>query len=126
MLASGFDIRTPEALTEVIDECVEVVGLERLEALHVNDSQIPLGGNRDRHAAFGKGELGKAGLATFLSEPRFESLPALIETGSTGKAPDLPAVRLAKELREEGLRARGRRAGRKRSRAAGAGRRSRG
>jgi deoxyribonuclease IV len=122
MFASGFDVTTPKTLAEVMDECVEVVGRDRLKCLHVNDSKVGLGANRDRHAAFGKGELGPDGLATFLSEPRFEDLPALIETGSTGKAPDLEAVRLAKELR-----ARGGRAGRKtRPRASQAGRRNRG
>src|SRR5438045_3954883 len=109
------------------DDGVSVVGLERLRCLHVNDSKVELGSNRDRHAAFAKGELGRDGLATFLSEPRFDGLPALIETGSTGKAPDTEAVRLAKELREKGLAARGGRGGRKkRPRASAAGRRSRG
>jgi deoxyribonuclease IV len=122
MLASGFEVRDPSALHDVIEECVSVVGVERLRCLHVNDSQVELGTNRDRHAAFGKGVLGRDGLATFLSEPRFESLPALIETGTTGAAPDLAAVRLAKELR-----AKAGRAGRKKSRRASpAGRRSRG
>jgi deoxyribonuclease-4 len=125
LLASGFEIRTPDALAAVIDECAELVGLERLRCLHVNDSKIPLGGNRDRHANLPEGELGRQGLATFLSEPRFENLPALIETpGEDGKGPGLSQVRIAKELREEGLAARGRRGGRKRSRASQAGRRS--
>ena len=127
MLASGFEVREAEALAEIVDDCVSVVGLERLRCLHVNDSMVELGSNRDRHAAFGKGELGPEGLATFLSEPRFDRLPALIETGSTGKAPDAEAVRLAKKLREKGLAARGGRGGRKtRPRASAAGRRSRG
>ena len=49
--------------------------------LHVNDSQMPLGSNRDRHALLPKGELGREGLAAFLSEPRFDGLPALLEGG---------------------------------------------
>jgi len=126
MLASGFEVRTPEALSEVIDECVSVVGLDRLRCLHVNDSKVALGANRDRHAEFGEGELGPEGLATFLSEPRFEDLPALLETGIGGKAPEPDAVRLAKEFRKKGLAARGGRAGRKRSRASRAAQRSRG
>ena len=127
MFASGFEVRTADALSEVLDEGAEVVGLDRLKCLHVNDSKVGLGSNRDRHAAFAGGELGRDGLATFLSEPRFDGLPALIETGSTGKAPDTAAVRLAKELREKGLAARGGRGGRKkRPRASAAGRRSRG
>ncbi len=50
LLASGYDIRTAEGLDGVLDECVELVGLERLGSLHLNDSATPLGSNRDRHA----------------------------------------------------------------------------
>jgi deoxyribonuclease-4 len=126
MLASGFEVRTADALAEVVDECASVVGLDRLRCLHVNDSKVPLGANRDRHAGFALGELGPDGLATFLSEPRFEELPALLETGAAERAPMLYDVRLAKELREAGLAARGGRAGRKRPRASQAARKSRG
>jgi deoxyribonuclease-4 len=83
------------------------VGLDRLRCVHVNDSQVPLGANRDRHANLGKGELGRAGLRVFLSEPRFEGLPALIETpGPDGKGPDRNEVRTAKRLRGDGRRRR--------------------
>ena len=55
----------------------------------MNDSQTPLGSNRDRHAPLGEGELGKKGCAAFLSEPRFEGLPAIFEgPGLDGKGPD--------------------------------------
>src|SRR3954469_25020722 len=70
LLASGFEVRTPEAIEELLDECVASVGLERLQCLHVNDSKMPLGSNRDRHAALTEGEIGADGLAVFLSEPR--------------------------------------------------------
>jgi deoxyribonuclease IV len=116
LLASGFEVRTREGLTEVLDECVEAVGIERLQCLHVNDSQVPLGGNRDRHAALTEGEFGKRGLEVFLSEPRFEDLPVCLETpGPSGKI-GLDEVKLARKLRAAGLRARGagaRRAGRR-------------
>ena len=104
LLASGFDIRTAEGLTEVIDECVATVGLERVGCLHVNDSKVPLGGNRDRHARLGEGELGPEGCAAFLSEPRFEGLPALFEGAAA--APEREDVDRARELRERGLAAR--------------------
>src|SRR4051812_39377249 len=42
MFASGFDVRTQESMTEILDECVAVLGLERLQCLHVNDSKIEL------------------------------------------------------------------------------------
>ena len=109
MLASGYDIRTVDKLTEVIDECARVVGLERLRCLHVNDSAVPLGSNRDRHALLPDGELGPRGLAAFLSEPRFENLPALLEGGS-GQGANAQQVQLARDLRKKGLAARRRRA----------------
>jgi deoxyribonuclease-4 len=116
LLASGFDVRTAEGLSEVIDRCVEIVGLERLGCLHVNDSQTALGSNRDRHAPLGTGELGREGCAAFFSEPRFEGLPAIFEgPGLEGKGAALADIRVARELRVEGTAARGprRRGGRK-------------
>ncbi len=106
LLASGFDIRTTAALDAVIDEFEAKVGLDRLRCLHLNDSKIPLGGNRDRHAPLGEGEIGEDGLAVFLSDPRFNELPTLIETGAGDGAPGKADVRLAKKLRERGIAAR--------------------
>jgi deoxyribonuclease-4 len=75
----------------------------------VNDSQVPFGANRDHHANLGDGELGRKGLRVFLSHPRFEDLPALIETpGPDGHGPDRKEVRTAKRLRREGLKQRAR------------------
>jgi deoxyribonuclease IV len=106
LLASGFEIRTPEALEDVIDDFDAKVGLDRLKCLHVNDSKIPLGGNRDNHATLGEGEIGRRGLGVFMSAPRFEGLPALLETGREGHAPDREQVQLAKRLRKQALKAR--------------------
>ena len=107
LLASGFEIRTDDALAAVLDEFDAKVGLGRLRCVHVNDSKVPLGANRDRHANLGKGELGAKGLGVFLSEPRFEELPALIETpGPDGRGPDRNEIRTAKRLRRDGLRRR--------------------
>ncbi len=112
LLASGFDIRTAAGLSQVLEECVSDLGLERVRCLHVNDSKVPLGGNRDRHANLPEGELGREGLAAFLSEPRFEGLPALLEVpGPENRGPDERQIAIARELRAEGLAAR-RRAGR--------------
>jgi deoxyribonuclease-4 len=111
LLASGFEVRTRDGLTEVLDECVEAVGIERLQCLHVNDSQVPLGGNRDRHAALTEGEFGTKGLEVFLSEPRFDNVPVCLETPGPSGQIGIDEVRLARALREKGVRAR--RAGRK-------------
>ncbi len=107
LFASGVDIVEAEGLAAFVDELEEKVGLDRLRALHVNDSKVPLGSNRDRHASIGRGELGARGIATFLSEPRFEGLPALLESpGPSGQGPDRREVQKAKRLRRDGLRRR--------------------
>lgn len=107
LLASGFEIRSAPALSEVLDRFDAVVGLGRLGSLHLNDSAVPLGSNRDRHANIGDGELGEAGCAVFLSEPRFRSLPCVLETpGPDGHGPTAEEVALCHRLREQGLAAR--------------------
>jgi deoxyribonuclease-4 len=108
LYASGYDIRTQEGLTHVLDDCVDVVGLERLGSLHLNDSQVALGSNRDRHAAVGDGELGAAGCAVFLSEPRFDGLPIVLETPDPQTRTMTAAqIKESEKLRRRGLEARG-------------------
>jgi deoxyribonuclease IV len=108
LYASGFDIRTAEGLSSVLDQCEDAVGLDRLGSLHLNDSQVGLGSNRDRHAAVGEGELGDKGCAVFLSEPRFDGLPVVLETpDSTAKAFIPEQMKQAEKLRKRGLKARG-------------------
>jgi len=112
MLASGFDIRDDAGLESVLDDCVEQLGLERLGCIHVNDSQAPLGSNRDRHAPPGDGELGERGCSAFLSEPRFEKLPAFFEgPGVEGRDPGAADIARMRELRKKGLARRRRRSG---------------
>jgi deoxyribonuclease IV len=107
LLASGYDIRTAEGLSDVVDEFDRVVGLDRLGSLHVNDSMTPLGSNRDRHAALGEGELGVEGCTAFLSEPRFDGLPCIFEgPGMAGKAVEPVDIAIAWRMRAEGLMAR--------------------
>jgi deoxyribonuclease IV len=112
LYASGYDISTAEGLRETLDECDRIVGRERLKALHVNDSMTPLGSNRDRHALLGQGYLGEKGCGVFLSEPRFERLPCVLETGADG-APSADDVAVAFKLRKRGLAARKRSASRR-------------
>lgn len=108
LFVQGYDITDAEHLSAVLDEADEKVGLDRLRAVHVNDAAAPLGSCRDRHANIGQGEMGRKGLAAFLSEPRFEGLPAAIETpGPEKKGADNKEVAAAKRLRKAGLKARG-------------------
>jgi deoxyribonuclease-4 len=107
LFIQGYDVTKVDSLSQIVDEADEKVGLDRLRCLHVNDAAAPFGSNRDRHANLGKGEMGKQGLAAFLSEPRFEGLPATLETpGPNKKGPDKKEVTAAKRLRETGLKRR--------------------
>jgi deoxyribonuclease-4 len=109
LVASGFDVRTADGLAAVLEDFDAAIGLERLGSLHVNDSAAPLGSNVDRHANLGDGALGEEGCAAFLSEPRFEGLPCVLEgPGAKGKAVDAKDIAWAFELRDRGLAARGR------------------
>jgi deoxyribonuclease-4 len=102
LYASGYDISTHKGLAETLKHCDELVGLKRLRSTHVNDSMTKLGSNRDRHALLGDGELGDSGCAVFLSEPLFDRLPCVLETGEEG-APSAADVAKAFKLRKRGV-----------------------
>jgi deoxyribonuclease-4 len=107
LFVQGYDITDEAHLGKVLDEADAKVGIERLGAVHVNDAAAPLGSCRDRHANINKGEMGRKGLAAFLSEPRFEGLPATLETpGPNKKGTSKAEVQTAKRLRREGLKRR--------------------
>jgi len=100
LLASGYEIRTPEALGSVIDACEAAIGTGQIGSLHLNDSKTPLGSNRDRHANVGEGELGLEGARAYVNEPRFASLPCVLETpGPDRSGPSAEEVALVIGLR---------------------------
>lgn len=80
LLAAGYDIRTPEACAATFAEFDRVIGLERLKAFHLNDSQKELGSRVDRHAQIGAGCVGLAGFRAIVNDPRFAGLPMILET----------------------------------------------
>jgi deoxyribonuclease IV len=98
LFVSGVDVTSRETLDGLVDDLDRRIGLDRLRALHVNDAAAPLGSNRDRHANVGEGLLGED-LGVFLSHPKFQGLPALLEVpGKDGHGPDADEVRKLKEL----------------------------
>lgn len=104
--ASGVDVTDPAAFDALLDEFERLIGLDRLRALHVNDSVTPLGSNRDRHANLKEGVIGD-GLATFLGNRRLQDLPAIVETeGQQGKGADEHEIRKLRELHAAGSRPR--------------------
>jgi deoxyribonuclease-4 len=105
--ATGYDVRAPEGVGELVDEIEEKVGLDYLRCLHLNDSKDERGSNRDRHENVGRGEIGRKGFRAFLGERRFEGLPALLETpGPGGRGPDRKEVQAARRLYREAVKAR--------------------
>jgi deoxyribonuclease-4 len=108
LLASGYDIRTPDGVTRVLRECSRKLGRRAIRSLHLNDSQTPLGSNRDRHANIGTGELDRKGCGAFLSAPSLQQLPCILETpGENREGPSRKEVALARRLRDQGIAARG-------------------
>ncbi len=102
--ASGVDVSDRVALDRAVTELAERIGLERLRALHINDAAVPLGSNLDRHERVGLGTIGD-GLATFLSHPAFQGLPAVVETWED-KGRDTDDVVRLRDLHQKGLKKR--------------------
>jgi deoxyribonuclease IV len=99
LLASGYDIRTAAGLGAVLDECDGTLGRGAVASLHLNDSQTPLGSNRDRHANIGEGELGLEGACAFVNERRFAALPCVLETpGHDRRGPTAEEVALVQSM----------------------------
>jgi deoxyribonuclease-4 len=122
LLASGYDVRTPTNVDALVVDVAAQLGLERLGCLHLNDSQAPLGSNRDRHANIGAGELGERGCAAFLGHPAFSGLACVLETRGDGNGPTGDEVALAMKLHRRGVAARKRALKAAQRRGAGTGR----
>ncbi len=74
----GYDIVSH--LDQVLDEFDRIIGLDRLKALHINDSQNPLGSHKDRHARLGEGCIGREAFKRIVSHPALQGLPCILET----------------------------------------------
>jgi deoxyribonuclease-4 len=102
---SGVDVTDRSTLDALLEDVDARIGLDRLRALHVNDAAAPLGSNRDRHANIGEGLLGDK-LGIFLSHPRLQGLPALLEVpGKDGKGPDADEIQKLKDLHARAAKA---------------------
>lgn len=87
LLASGYDLCSPEGYSATFRQFGRLVGFDRLKAFHLNDSKTPLGSHVDRHEHIGKGHLGLEPFRRIVNDPRFQDLPMLLETPKAqGKA----------------------------------------
>ena len=80
LLAAGYDIRSEEAVDATISRFDKVVGLNRLWAVHLNDSKGELGSGLDRHEHIGMGNIGENGFKAFINHPAIRDKPMVIET----------------------------------------------
>jgi deoxyribonuclease-4 len=80
LLAAGYDIRSEEAVDATISRFDKVVGLNRLWAVHLNDSKGGLGSGLDRHEHIGMGNIGENGFKAFINHPAIRDKPMVIET----------------------------------------------
>ena len=95
---AGYDIAGD--IDGVLTEFDRVIGLERLKAVHINDSMNPLGAHMDRHARIGEGYLGEAAFGRIINHPALRDLPFILETPNdlAGYAREIGRL---KELRAE-------------------------
>ena len=78
VFAAGYDI--VHDLDGLLQEFDEILGLELLKAVHLNDSKMPFGSRKDRHAVTGEGEIGMEALMQIVTHPRLRHLPFYLET----------------------------------------------
>jgi deoxyribonuclease IV len=93
LLASGYDIGSPEGYASTFKQFGRIIGFERLKVFHLNDSKRPLGSRVDRHEHIGQGCLGLEPFRRIVNDPRFHRLPMLLETPKTeGRSPTVIQV----------------------------------
>ena len=80
LLTAGYDLCTEDGYISTFREFDRIVGLDRLQVFHLNDSKKPCGSRVDRHEHIGKGCLGLEPFRRLLNDPRFAHLPMLLET----------------------------------------------
>jgi len=100
--AAGYNLADKKGLDEAMRELDATAGLDRLVAVHANDSKIPLGGGVDRHDNIGDGHIGKKGFEVIMAHPAFRDVPFLLEVpGVEKQGPDKPNVDVLKAIRKK-------------------------
>lgn len=80
LFAAGYDIRTPPGWEATMREFAQVIGFDRLRAVHVNDSKSGFDSRVDRHAHLGKGAIGLEAFRCLMNDARFDGIPLILET----------------------------------------------
>jgi deoxyribonuclease-4 len=98
--AAGYDLSTPSAVKETVEEFDSEVGLDRLACFHLNDSKHGRGTNKDEHAHVGLGEIGEAGMRAVVNHPDLQDVPFVLETPTEDGKSFAWNVERVRELRE--------------------------
>lgn len=94
--ASGYDLRDKASVAATFEKFDSIIGFEKLQVMHANDSKIELGGRRDRHEHIGQGFIGLGGFDAIVSHPNLKNVNLFLETEPEGLEEDL---RILKSLR---------------------------
>jgi deoxyribonuclease-4 len=98
----GYDLTSDDGLAKTVAEFDGEIGLDRLVAVHANDSKVSLAGGRDRHENIGEGHIGRIGFRRIFAHPAFADLPFLIEVPGFGNlGPDKENLDILKSIRSE-------------------------
>lgn len=97
--ASGYDLRTAQAVKETFDKFDRVLGLRRLKLIHANDSKADYDSHRDRHDHIGLGKIGLAGFRALLHYPALKNINLILETPTDGRQAD--DIKTLKKIRAD-------------------------
>jgi len=104
--ASGVPFGTLDEADDLVTLIEDTVGMDRLRCLHLNDSKVEFGANRDRHENIGEGTIGLKALAALLGHPRLQGLPAVLEVPGEGDGPRAEDVAKARRVWKRGVKLR--------------------
>jgi len=96
--AAGYQIDRAKGLEILIGEIKQEVGLDKLKAIHLNDTQVDLGSLRDRHFAIGQGKIGKKGMELIINHPQLKNLPFILETPKEKDDSDINNLNTVRQL----------------------------
>jgi deoxyribonuclease-4 len=103
LFAAGYDLSSPEAVAETMQEFDDVVGFEHLECVHLNDSKHACGTNKDEHAHVGEGLIGEEGMRAFVNHDAIvdDEIPLVLETPTEDGKSFAWNVQRVRELRAD-------------------------
>lgn len=97
---AGYDLASKNGLNRTLEEFDKLIGLKKLQLIHLNDSKTPLGSRKDRHWHIGEGYIGVEGFRRIINHPLLVHLPGIMETPKKDTKEDNMNMKVVKSLRE--------------------------